>query len=52
LALGANLIAVEVPGRTFFEVRQIVRTLCQAGTPVCPAGVSCTLTELDGHAHR
>jgi hypothetical protein len=52
LALGANLIAIEVPGRTFFEVRQILRTLCQAGEPACPPGVSGTLTELDGHAHR
>ena len=52
LALGANLIAVEVPGRTFFEVRQILRTLCQAGEPACPQGVSFTLAELDGHAHR
>jgi ribose 5-phosphate isomerase RpiB len=52
LALGANLIAVEVPGRTFFEVRQILRALCQAGAPACPAGLSQTLAELDGHAHR
>jgi ribose 5-phosphate isomerase RpiB len=52
LSLGANLVAVEMPGRTFFEIRQIVRTLCQAGAVVCPPGVACTLQELDGHAHR
>jgi ribose 5-phosphate isomerase RpiB len=52
LTLGANLLAVEMPGRTFFEVRQILRILCTAGEPVCPAGVACTLKELDGHAHR
>jgi hypothetical protein len=52
LTLGANLVAVEVPGRTFFEVRQILRTLCLAGDPACPDGVACTLRELDGHAHR
>ncbi len=50
-ALGANLLAVEMPGRTFFEIRQILRTLF-AATPVCPDGVACTLRELDGHAHR
>ena len=50
--LGANLFAVEMPGRTFFEVRQILRTLCAAAGPNCPPGVACTLQELDGHAHR
>ena len=51
LTLGANLVAVEMPGRTFFEVRQILRTLCAAAAP-CPPGVACALQELDGHAHR
>ena len=51
LTLGANLVAVEMPGRTFFEVRQILRTLCAAVVP-CPPGVACALQELDGHAHR
>ena len=49
LTLGANLLAVEMPGRTFFEVRQILRNLC---LPVCPDGVASTLRGLDGHAHR
>jgi hypothetical protein len=52
LTLGANLLVVEMPGRTFFEVRQILRTLCACGGPDCPPGVACTLRELDGHAHR
>jgi hypothetical protein len=52
LSLGANLLAVEMPGRTFFEVRQILRTLCGAAEPACPPGVAFTLGELDGHAHR
>jgi ribose 5-phosphate isomerase RpiB len=51
LTLSANLLAVEMPGRTFFEVRQILRTLMTAPTH-CPDGVACTLKELDGHAHR
>jgi hypothetical protein len=52
LTLGANLVAVEMPGRTFFEVRQILRAVWAAGNPACPPGVACTLRELDGHAHR
>jgi hypothetical protein len=51
LTLGANLVAVEMPGRTFFEIRQILRTLCLTAT-TCPPDVACTLQELDGHAHR
>ena len=35
LTLGANLVAVDMPGRTFFEVRQILRTLCcRRGAPL------------------
>ncbi len=52
LALGANLLAVELPGRTFFEVRQILRTVCLCDGPACPGPVAETLRELDGHAHR
>jgi hypothetical protein len=49
-SLGANLFAIEMPGRTFFELRQILRTIC-AGGPACPAALAKTLKELDGHAH-
>jgi ribose 5-phosphate isomerase RpiB len=52
LNLGANLLVVEMPGRTFFEVRQILRELCAGARRLCPDGVACTLRELDGHAHR
>jgi len=47
-----NFVAVEMPGRTFFEIRQILRMFCQAGLPRCPDGAVNTLRELDGHAHR
>jgi ribose 5-phosphate isomerase RpiB len=50
LTLAANLLVVEMPGRTFFEIRQILRTLFRS--TACPEGVACTLRELDGHAHR
>jgi ribose 5-phosphate isomerase RpiB len=51
LTLGANVLAVEMPGRTYYEIRQILRTLL-VGETTCPPGVACTLGELDGHAHR
>jgi hypothetical protein len=47
---GATFLAVETPGRTLFELRQIVRAAVQ---PVaCPADVAKLLGDLDGHAHR
>jgi hypothetical protein len=48
--LGANLLVVEMAGRTYFECREMLR-LCQSGA-ACPEGVACVLRELDGHAHR
>jgi hypothetical protein len=52
LTIGPNFLAVEMPGRTFFEIRQVLRCLCGSDAPACPAQVACTLQELDGHAHR
>lgn len=52
LTLGANLLAVEMPGRTFFEIRQVLRLLCGCDGPNCPPGVEATLRELENHAHR
>jgi hypothetical protein len=51
LTLGPNLVAVEMPGRTFFEVRQILRLVC-AEPQRCPPGVACALQSLDGQAHQ
>ena len=39
-------------GRTFFELRQITRTVCDSGKPEAPPEVAAVLKELDGHAHR
>jgi hypothetical protein len=50
--LGANLVAIEMPGRTFFELRQILRTICSNGPAPCPPELAAALKELDGHAHR
>jgi hypothetical protein len=49
--LGANLLIVETAGKTFFELRQMLK-LCATVEANCPAGVACVLQELDGHAHR
>jgi ribose 5-phosphate isomerase RpiB len=50
--LAPNLVAIEMPGRTFFELRQMLRCLCSPSALGCPDEVACTLEELDGHAHR
>jgi hypothetical protein len=50
-SMAANLLAVEMPGRTLFEVRQIMLNLSRTAA-ACPEDVAETLQELDGHAHR
>ena len=49
--LGANLYAVEVLGRTFFELRQMLKAIVADGGR-CPEETAKLLQELDGHAHR
>ena len=49
--LGANLLVVEMAGRTYYECRELLR-LCQEHPSDCPPGLACVLQELDGHAHR
>jgi hypothetical protein len=49
--LGPNLFAIEVPGPTFFEVRQILKAIVTRGAR-CPEEIANVLTELDGNAHR
>jgi hypothetical protein len=49
--LGANVLVIEMAGRTYFECKEMLR-LCCRGTAVCPDQVACVLQELDGHAHR
>jgi hypothetical protein len=50
--LGANVLVVQMPGRTFFEIRQILRTAATAPTPDCPTDVAKLVLELENHAHR
>jgi hypothetical protein len=49
--LGANLLVVEMAGRTYYEFREMLR-LCREQPSACPANLSRVLQELDGHAHR
>src|SRR5262249_46416225 len=49
--IGANLLAVEMPGRTLFEVRQILRTAATSKT-ARPDTVVNLLAEIEAHAHR
>jgi hypothetical protein len=49
--LGANLLLVEMAGRTYYECRELLR-LCREHPSACPANLSRVLEELDGHAHR
>ncbi len=48
---GANLLVVEMHGRTFYECKELLR-ICRETPSACPPGVACVLQELDGHAHR
>src|SRR5262245_41324658 len=50
--LGANLLVVEMAGRTYYEFRELLRLCCSRTPAACPPGVACVLQELDGHAHR
>ncbi|HMF28564.1 MAG TPA: hypothetical protein VKE42_07315 [Candidatus Cybelea sp.] len=49
--IGANLYAIELPGPSFFEVKQMLKTIV-TGPVQSPDEIAKTLKELDGHAHR
>jgi hypothetical protein len=49
--LSPNLFALTATGRTFFELRQLLK-LATSSPPACPEAMTTTLRELDGHAHR
>lgn len=49
VGLAANLIVVEMPGRTLFEIKQILKRVCGGG--VCPPETVAILRELED-AHR
>jgi ribose 5-phosphate isomerase RpiB len=50
--LAVNFVAIEMPGRTLFELRQILRTICSPRSVACLEPLASTLRELDGDAHR
>ena len=45
--LGVNLLALEIGKLTFFELRQIIRSIC-GSPPACPGTVAGILKELEG----
>lgn len=51
LELAANVLVVEMPGRTFYEVKQFLRMLHGSKPDLVPI-LAHTLQELDGRAHR
>lgn len=51
LELAANIFVVEMPGRTFYEVKQFLRILSGTKPDLIPV-LANTLKELDGRAHR
>ncbi len=51
VSIAVNLFAVAVPGPTFFELRQILRTMGDAERAV-PASVTEVIAELERHADR
>jgi len=50
--LGANLVCIEIAGRTFFELKQLVRAVCSTDQPACSGELARVIEELEGHAHR
>jgi ribose 5-phosphate isomerase RpiB len=49
--LGANLFAMNTAGLTYFEVRQMLRSIISDAAKGCDR-IATLLQELDGHAHR
>ena len=47
-SLGANMIVVEMPGRTYFEIRQVI--LLMMNTKGCPEGSQALLERLDARS--
>jgi ribose 5-phosphate isomerase RpiB len=47
-SLGANMMVVEMPGRTYFEIRQVI--LLMMNTKGCPEGSQTILERLDARS--
>jgi hypothetical protein len=51
-ALAANLVAIDIAGRTFFELKQLVKAVCTAALPTCSGEIAAAIEELERHARR
>ncbi len=49
--MGANFLLTDQRGKTWFELRQLLR-ICAEASPHCPDKVAKMLGELERHAHR
>jgi hypothetical protein len=49
--MGANFLLTDQRGKTWFELRQLLR-ICAAASPRCPDDVAKMLGELERHADR
>ncbi|GIW79720.1 MAG: hypothetical protein KatS3mg105_1527 [Gemmatales bacterium] len=48
-SFGANYFALDVEGRTFFELKQMLKTIAAAKNANCPVPVQRLLEEIDAH---
>jgi hypothetical protein len=51
-ALAANLVAVDITSRTFFELKQLVKAVCTSVLPTCSGEIAATIEGLERHARR
>ncbi|NBO92046.1 MAG: hypothetical protein EBV06_06990 [Planctomycetia bacterium] len=51
IELSANMFIVEMPGRTYYEIKQFLRVIHDA-KPELNSMLARILEELDGRAHR
>jgi ribose 5-phosphate isomerase RpiB len=47
LTLAANLLAVEMPGRTFYEIKQILTEFCRRDHVTCPEPAATVIREIE-----
>ena len=51
-ALAANLVAIDVTSRTFFELKQLIKAVCATALPTCSSEIAATIEGLERHARR
>ena len=49
---GANFVGIEVSAFTFFQLKQLVRTICTCTGAACSNEAARVIEELESHANR